>query len=124
MLALFGADNLTEMRRQVEGYPYERIADAYVKCVLEGGRARRTLPKIEMDRTPFMHLHMPGKQGGPSVVIRTSGTRDVIRLRGIPFNQPFARLANDAIDDAVRRALTARLPILKRARPTGSGQKA
>ncbi len=113
-LVLIGVDDLAEMRRQAEGYPYERIADAYVDWIRTARRTRRVLPKIEMDRSPFLPMTVMNVMGGPAVTIRTSKQRDVIRLRGIPFNQPFARLANEHIEDTMRQVLSKRLPVLGR----------
>jgi hypothetical protein len=113
-LVLIGVDDLAEMRRQAEGYPYERIADAYVNWVCAARRTRRVLPKIELDRSPFLPMTVANVMGGPAVTIRTSKHRDVIRLRGVPFNQPFARLVNEHIEANMRQVLSTRLPVLGR----------
>ena len=112
-LAIIGMDDLAEMRRQVEGYPYEAIADEYVRVTLEHRRVRHKLPKIELDTSLWLPLTVADVIGGPATVIRTTSPRDSIRLRGIPFREPFAKLANEHIERNMRRELLERLPILR-----------
>ena len=111
-IALLGGEDLAEVRRQVEGYPYERIAQEYERLTREAKRTRRALPLIELDKSPLLTFTILDVLGGPSTTIRISEQRDVIRLRGVPFNHVFAALANDAIMKNARAAICARLPIL------------
>lgn len=111
-LAAIGADDLAEIRRQVEGYPYDRIASEYERLTLTAKRTRRVLPTLELDATPLLPVRVVDVLGGPATTIRLSPRKDVIRLRGVPFNQTFARLANDTIFTNTRAALRARLPII------------
>ncbi|MBI5793536.1 hypothetical protein HZA87_00395 [Candidatus Uhrbacteria bacterium] len=115
-LALLGAEDLAEIRRQVEGYPYRQIAEEYKQRTLAARRTRRITPLIELDSSPLLPLTVSSVLGGPSTMIRTSSRRDVIRLRGVPFNHAFARLANDCLVKNMRAALKAYLPILGRSR--------
>jgi hypothetical protein len=116
MLTLLGADDLAEVRRQVRWYPYEKIASEYERFTHEAKRTRRVMPTVILDTAPFLSLEVVDVLGGPSVMIRLSEQRDVIRLRGLPFNQTFARLANDALMKNMRAAIRARLPILGNSR--------
>lgn len=115
-IALLGSEDLAEVRRQVEGYPYELIAQEYVRITLAAKRIRRTMPIIELDKSPMLPLRVINVLGGPSTIIRISRQRDVIRLRGVPFNQVFAGIANNAILKNARAAISFRLPILGRHR--------
>lgn len=119
-LAVIGADDLAEVRRQVEGYPYKKIACEYERLTREAKRTRRIMPRVEMDYSLLLHLTVADVLGGPATTIRTSPRRDVIRLRGVPFNIAFARLANDTIVKNTRAFLRARLPILGNPRSTRS----
>ena len=111
-LALMGAADLANIRHQVEGYPYDHIAREYERATLEARRTRRVLPEIELDSSPLLPLTVANVIGGPATTIRTSSKKDLIRVRGVPFNHEFAHLANDAILKIMRDAIRARLPII------------
>lgn len=111
-LVQLGADDLAEIHRQVEGYPYERIAKEYERLTRAAKRTRRSIPQIGIDASPLLPIRVMDVLGDPATTIRLSRNRDVIRLRGVPFNQPFARLANELILRKAQVAIKAHLPIL------------
>ncbi len=117
-IAMVGASDLAEVRRQVEGYPYEKIAELYEQLTRKAKRTRRVMPMVTIDTSLMLASVVTDVLGGPAIAIRLSPQRDAIRLCGLPFNQPFAGLANDAIMRNARAAIKARLPILGRPKPS------
>lgn len=111
-LALLGAGDLSDVCRQVEGYPYETIAEEYERATRAAHRTRRSMPDIELDDCPLLPITVANVKGGPSTIIRTSSHKDLIRVRGVPRNHEFARLANEAILKNMRAFVRARLPIV------------
>ncbi len=113
-LTLIGNDDLCEVRRQVEGYPYEAIATLYAACVMQNALIRRNLPVINLNTTPMLALNVAEVLGGPATTICIGVKKDTLTLRGLPFNQPFARLVNDEILRRTKNAIKPHLPIIGR----------
>lgn len=71
-LAAIGADDLAEIRRQVEGYPYDRIASEYERLTQKANRTRRVMPSLELDASPLLPVRVVDVLGGPATTIRLS----------------------------------------------------
>ncbi len=113
-LTIIGNDDLCEVRRQVDGYPYEAIATLYASSVIQNALVRRNLPVINLNTTPMLALSVAEVLGGPATTIRVGTKKDTVTLRGLPFNQPFARLVNDELMRRTKGAIKKHLPIIGR----------
>lgn len=108
-LARMGAGQLQEANMLVEGYLYAALATVVAASIEWRVGTRPHLPEVTIDNSPVKdeQFRVVGHWwSGAQQVVHLEKNGDVVRLRGLPFDQPFSAWANARILSRFTRQLS------------------